>query len=188
MSFLSLADWHGQFEEMYKQDNLTCVLAPASAGVAKVSGTWDRVCTLQEQKHLPDSGVTAKGWRCVGQACGYHGYDYRGCNTSHSGDWDYCCTEKCTMDQESNRYDCSRGDGYSTKCSPQYSTITVSGKACRADHPCGLYEKSCFWCYIDYQQNWEYCCSPQHYCGDNGYSYQWCYIQDTEKSWQYSTP
>ncbi|EMP26088.1 Endonuclease domain-containing 1 protein [Chelonia mydas] len=68
MGISNLTDWHSQFENTYKQDNLACVLAPAVAGVAKASGISDRVCTLQEQKHLPNSSVTAKGWSCVGQS------------------------------------------------------------------------------------------------------------------------
>ncbi|XP_037769100.1 uncharacterized protein LOC102942341 isoform X1 [Chelonia mydas] len=188
MGISNLTDWHSQFENTYKQDNLACVLAPAVAGVAKASGISDRVCTLQEQKHLPNSGVTAKGWSCVGQTCGEHGYKYSWCYTSYENDWDYCCTEKCTVDPGSKRYECPRGDGSTTECSPQYSTVTVSGKACRADHPCGLYEKSYFWCYTDYRDNWDYCCSPQHYCGYHSSNYQWCYSQDPKADWRECTP
>ncbi|KAH1184606.1 hypothetical protein KIL84_012547 [Mauremys mutica] len=180
----SMADWHSQFEKTYKQDNLACVLAPAAAAVAEASGISDRVCTLQEQKHLPNSRVTASGWSCVGQACEYHGCAYSWCYTSDSDDWNYCCTGKCTVNPVSEVYECSRGDGSTIQCSPQYSTVTISGKPCRADHPCGLYEEKYFWCYIDYKGNWDYCCSPQHYCGYHGYDYLWCYIQDPAGSWE----
>uniref|UniRef100_A0A8C0H799 Kringle domain-containing protein n=1 Tax=Chelonoidis abingdonii TaxID=106734 RepID=A0A8C0H799_CHEAB len=185
LGIFCMADWHSQFEKMYKQDNLACVLAPAAAAVAEASGISDTVCTLQEQKHLPNSRVTAQGWSCVGQACGYHGYAYSWCYTSHNNDQDYCCTEKCTVNPASKLYECPRGDGSTTKCSPQYSTVTVSGKPCRADHPCGLYKENYFWCYKDYKDNWDYCCSPQHYCGYHDYPYQWCYSQDPAASWQY---
>nr|XP_005313444.1 endonuclease domain-containing 1 protein-like isoform X1 [Chrysemys picta bellii] len=184
----SLSDWHRQFEKTYEQDDLACVLAPAGVAAAKASGISDKVCTLQEQKHLPNSGVTAKGGSCVKQACEYHEYAYSWCYTSHSNHWDYCCIAKCTVNPESKQYECPRGDGSTTPCSPQYSTVTVSGTACRADHPCGLYEKSYFWCYTDYQDNWDHCCSPQHYCGSHDYDYQWCYTQDPEAAWQYCTP
>uniref|UniRef100_A0A8C8S4J8 Endonuclease domain-containing 1 protein-like n=1 Tax=Pelusios castaneus TaxID=367368 RepID=A0A8C8S4J8_9SAUR len=191
MRFPSLADWSSHFEKIYDQDNLTCLLAPAAGDgkVATASGSLDRVCNLQEQKHLPGSGVSAKGWSCVGQVCGYHGGKaYSWCYTSYKKDWDYCCTDKCTVNRGSNRYQCSRGDGESTKCSPQYSTVTVSGKACRADHPCGLYEESYFWCYTDYRKSWEHCCSPRHYCGKHNYDYQWCYTEDPQESWKRCTP
>uniref|UniRef100_A0A8C8S1W2 Endonuclease domain-containing 1 protein-like n=1 Tax=Pelusios castaneus TaxID=367368 RepID=A0A8C8S1W2_9SAUR len=193
MTFPSLADWRDYFEKTYNEDNLACVLAPAAgadpSGVAKASGTSARVCTLQQQKHLPYSGLTAQGWSCVGQVCGYHeGTAYSWCYTSYKKDWDYCCIDKCTVNRGSNQYQCSRGDGELTKCSPQYSTVTVSGKACRADHPCGLYGKSYFWCYTDYQNNWEYCCSPRHYCGNHDYDYQWCYTKDPQASSQHCTP
>uniref|UniRef100_A0A452I517 Endonuclease domain containing 1 n=1 Tax=Gopherus agassizii TaxID=38772 RepID=A0A452I517_9SAUR len=187
VSISSMADWHSQFETTYKQDNLACVLAPAAAAVAEASGISDTVCTLQEQKHLPNSRVTAQGWSCVGQACGYQGYAYSWCYTSDSKNWDYCCVEKCTVNPASKLYECPLGDGSTTKCSPQYSTVTVSGKACRADHPCGLYGERYFWCYTDYRDNWDYCCSPQDYCGYHNYDYQWCYSRDPAGSWQYCT-
>uniref|UniRef100_A0A8C8S0Y7 Endonuclease domain-containing 1 protein-like n=1 Tax=Pelusios castaneus TaxID=367368 RepID=A0A8C8S0Y7_9SAUR len=193
MSFPSLADWSSHFEKMYNEDNLACVLAPADDAdpgeVAKASGSLARVCTVQEQKHLPGSSVTAQGWSCVEHVCGYRETTtYNWCYTSYDKDWDYCCTDKCTVNPSSQRYECSRGDGKSTKCSPQYSTVTVSGKACRADHPCGLYKKKYFWCYTDDDENWEYCCSPRHYCGKHSYDYWWCYTEDPQKSWQRCTP
>ncbi|XP_074873176.1 uncharacterized protein LOC142024817 isoform X2 [Carettochelys insculpta] len=185
VKFPTREDWHRQFEETYDQDGLACVLAPAAAaGVGNASG---QVCALQEKKHGLDSRVTAKGWSCVGKPCGKHDSAYSWCYTSYSNNWDYCCTDKCSVNPNSRKYECARGDGTATECSPQYSAATVSGKACRADHPCGLYNKSYFWCYTDYRDNWEYCCSPQHFCGDHDKDHLWCYTRDPEKSWEYCT-
>nr|XP_025035582.1 uncharacterized protein LOC102459116 isoform X2 [Pelodiscus sinensis] len=189
VGFPDLSEWQKRFTNLYVQDNLACVLTPAAAAeVAKDSGISDRECTLQEQKHLPDSRVTAQGWSCVGAPCGYYGYAFSWCYTSHGNDWDYCCTSKCSVNPDSEQYECSKGDGSTTSCSPQYSAVTVTGKPCRADHPCGLYGKGYYWCYTDYKQTWEYCCSPQHYCGYHTYSYQWCYIKDAKGAWEYCTP
>ncbi|XP_044834491.1 uncharacterized protein LOC123343431 [Mauremys mutica] len=167
-----LADGHSQFEKTYEQDNL----APAVARLARAADDSELYIR-----------VTAPGWPCVEEFCGYQGYAYSWCYTSDSNDWDYCCTGKCTVNPASKLYQCPRGDGSTIQCSPQYSTMTVSGKVCRADHPCGLYEEKYFWCYIDYKDNWDYCCSPQHNCGTHGYGYQWCYIEDPEKSWEFCT-
>ncbi|XP_044888531.1 endonuclease domain-containing 1 protein-like [Mauremys mutica] len=174
-----LADGHSQFEKTYEQDNL----APAVARLARAAEALDRVCPFKELNF----GVTATGWSCVKETrCECQGYAYSWCYTSDRNDWDYCCTEECTVNPESEVYECSRGDGSITKCSPYgYSMQTISGKVCRSDHPCGLYGKRYFWCYTDDEKNWDYCCSPQHRCGKHGYNYQWCYIRDPEKSWQY---
>nr|XP_006113261.1 endonuclease domain-containing 1 protein-like [Pelodiscus sinensis] len=170
VAFRSLADWHHGYETLYKQDDLSCVLAPAAAG------TTDRLCTLLEQKHVPGSIVTASGWSCVEEHCGSHSSAYSGCNTSYS--------RQC----RSGRYECSRGDGTTVACSPQFSTVTISGKPCRADHPCGLYGEDSYWCYTDYKQNREDCCSPQGYCRKNGRDYDWCHIKDPENCWERCTP
>ncbi|XP_006262899.1 endonuclease domain-containing 1 protein [Alligator mississippiensis] len=181
--------WQRKFTAMYNQDNLACVLssAPSASGLAQTPGTSRKVCILQEQKHQPDSDVTAWGWHCIGHACGKHkGTAYSWCYTSKSyywNYWDYCCTEKCT-----SQYECARGDGGTAYCSPQYSTVTVTGQLCRADFPCGLYGERYFWCYTDYRQNWNYCCSPHHYCGHHGYSYQWCYVGGWRWTWKYCVP
>ncbi|XP_053899488.1 endonuclease domain-containing 1 protein-like [Malaclemys terrapin pileata] len=182
MDISSLADGHSQFEKTYEQDDL----APAVARVARASGTSDPVCPFDELNF----GVTSTGWSCVKEtSCACQGYKYSWCYTSDKNDWDYCCTEECTVNPESKRYECPRGDGSTTQCSPHgYSMQTISGTACQSDHPCGLYGKRYFWCYTDDKKKWDYCCSPQHYCGNHGYGYQWCYIQDPEKSWQYCTP
>uniref|UniRef100_A0A8C8VJT0 Endonuclease domain-containing 1 protein-like n=1 Tax=Pelusios castaneus TaxID=367368 RepID=A0A8C8VJT0_9SAUR len=187
MTFPSLADWSSYFEKTYDQDNLACVLEPSAGanpgGVAKGSGNRDRFCIPQQ----PRSDVSATGWSCVGQVCGHHeGTPYSWCYTSDTK-WGYCCLDKCTVNKQSNQYECSQLSGYPMKCSPLYSMVTISGEACRVDHPCGLYGESYFWCYMDYGKGWDYCCSPRHYCGEHGYDYQWCYTADPQRSWQKCT-
>uniref|UniRef100_A0A8C0HGJ2 Kringle domain-containing protein n=1 Tax=Chelonoidis abingdonii TaxID=106734 RepID=A0A8C0HGJ2_CHEAB len=174
-----LADGHSQLEKAYEQDNL----APAVARLARALEAFDRVCPFKEL----NSGGTANGWSCVKDTCcDFQGYAYSWCYTSDKNHWDYCCTEECTVNPVSKVYECPRGDGSITKCSPHgYSMQTISGKACRSDHPCGLYGERYFWCYTDDEKKWDYCCSPQHQCGKHGYKYPWCYIQDPEKSWKY---
>uniref|UniRef100_K7FR09 ENPP1-3/EXOG-like endonuclease/phosphodiesterase domain-containing protein n=1 Tax=Pelodiscus sinensis TaxID=13735 RepID=K7FR09_PELSI len=81
VTFPSVAHWYRKFKEIYDQGHLSCVLTPAAAA-AKDPGTSDRVCTLQKQKHLPGSTVTAGGWSCVGEPCGQHNQtDYSWCYT-----------------------------------------------------------------------------------------------------------
>uniref|UniRef100_A0A8C8RYN3 Endonuclease domain-containing 1 protein-like n=1 Tax=Pelusios castaneus TaxID=367368 RepID=A0A8C8RYN3_9SAUR len=187
MTFPSLADWSSYFQETYRKDNLVCVLAPSAGadpgGEAEASGTTDHVCVLQQ----PRSGLSATGRKCIGD-CGYRSRTaYSWCQTISEKLWDYCCTDKCRVPHGSNQYECSRGDGTSIACSPQYSTVTISGKACRVDHPCGLYGESYFWCYTDYLNDWDYCCSPRHYCGNHGANYQWCYTADPQGHWKHCT-
>ncbi|XP_025051059.1 endonuclease domain-containing 1 protein-like [Alligator sinensis] len=186
LEFPSLAAWHSQFTEEYHRGHLACVL---STGLEQASSTSSKLCILQKQKHLPGSDKTAMGWQCIKQVCGRHsGTYYRWCRAAGDSGKGYCCAERCVFNSVTRTYACARGDGEMTECSPQYSAVTLTGQQCRADFPCGLYGKKYFWCYTDYRDNWDYCCSPQHYCGHHGQEYIWCYVSDSGTKWKYCVP
>ena len=53
-------------------------------------------------------------------------------------------------------------------------SMTVGGDFCRLDSPCGMHGKDYNWCYIDWQDNWDYCCEDQ--CDFHDKDYTWCQI------------
>ena len=51
--------------------------------------------------------------------------------------------------------------------------VTAGNSICRPNHPCGYHGEKYSWCYVDFNDNWEYCCTGN--CGHNGdYKYNWC--------------
>ncbi|XP_044281267.1 uncharacterized protein LOC123020989 [Varanus komodoensis] len=189
--FKNLHDWDRFATNFPPKENLACVLSSVR-GISRVRRATEpflpKVCTLEDQKGEVGSPVSAKGWGCVWQNCDYHsGTKYMWCSTSYSSDWDYCCGGKCAYDRTAEKYQCWAGDRTVT-CSPQYSAVAINGEPCRADHPCGLYDESYYWCYTDYKDNWEYCCSPLHRCDQRGYSYTWCYVDNSGSKWEYCVP
>ena len=58
--------------------------------------------------------------------------------------------------------------------------ITAGNSLCRQDHKCGKYGKSFSWCYTDYSNNWDYCCTDS--CATRGENYLWCH---SGSRWQY---
>uniref|UniRef100_A0A8D2LFQ2 Uncharacterized protein n=1 Tax=Varanus komodoensis TaxID=61221 RepID=A0A8D2LFQ2_VARKO len=183
LGFRDRQEWHNHYEKLYSENNMACVLSSISGSPMfrqrrSTDPSWSKVCTIQQQKQRSGSPVSAKGWRCVWQNCDYHGESYKWCSTSYKNTWDYCCTEKCTLNPSTGKHKCRSGSKSEVDCSPQYSMVTVTGKPCRPDHPCGLYEADYYWCYTDYKDSWEHCCAPQHHCDYYGYSYTWCYVHD----------
>uniref|UniRef100_A0A8D2LFV7 Endonuclease domain-containing 1 protein-like n=1 Tax=Varanus komodoensis TaxID=61221 RepID=A0A8D2LFV7_VARKO len=185
--FKNLTAWDSFARTLSSKENTACVLSSVrgiSRNQKEADSFLPKVCTLEEQKGKVSSPVSAKGWGCVWQNCDYHsGTKYMWCSTSHSSDWDYCCSGKCAYDRTAEKYQCRSGDRTVT-CSPQYSAVAINGEPCRADHPCGLYDESYYWCYTDYKGNWEYCCSPLHHCDKHGYSYTWCYVDNSSSKWE----
>ena len=58
--------------------------------------------------------------------------------------------------------------------------ITAGNSLCRQDHKCGKYGESFSWCYTDYSNNWDYCCTDS--CATRGENYLWCH---SGSRWQY---
>lgn len=109
--------------------------------------------------------------------CNFHGESYMWCYT-HGSSYDYCCKNDCdSTDLEKIAPKCNVGGGYTYECSMRSSVITVTGGRCRYDHECGLHGYGYYWCYTDFNDNWEYCCRPSHRCNKYpGKSYKWCYV------------
>lgn len=179
INFPDLKEWHTYETKLLDESNLTCVLSEL-ASPKSGENSHSHQCIIEQQKHIPPSTVTAQGWRCVGQVCGQHGGSlYFWCSTSYKPDmWDYCCSDTCALDPQTKHYQCSSGDNIQRLCSPRYSTVTVDGKSCRIDHPCGLYGKDYYWCYTDDRQTVGKCCSPSHYCGLHQEEERWCFVSD----------
>ncbi|KAL3835911.1 hypothetical protein ACJMK2_021372 [Sinanodonta woodiana] len=117
--------------------------------------------------------------------CGTHdNTPFSWCYTDFSDNWDYCCTGECNY----YGYDylwCKSGIRwqYCGSCLKK----DVKGRQCLATFPCGLHlelggkEDRYYWCYVDLDKNWEYCCAPHSQCAQRGYKYFWCLISG-EKS------
>ena len=59
--------------------------------------------------------------------------------------------------------------------------ITAGNSLCRSDTYCDFHQNADYnYCYIDYSNNWDYCCVGR--CDYHGYSYQWC---QSGIEWQY---
>jgi len=122
--------------------------------------------------------MTVSGDYCrLDHKCDYHdGRRYRWCKTASS--WDYCCVNDClSANYQEAVPTCDVGKGIIKTCSIRYSIVTVKGGRCRQDHECALRGQSFYWCYSDFNGNWEYCCQPWHRCDYyNGEPSGWCYV------------
>ena len=108
--------------------------------------------------------------------CDYHGESYMWCYTDRDDHWNYCCITDCdSTNLENITPTCNVGGGYTYACSMRSSVITVTGGRCRRNHECGLHNEIYYWCYTDFNDNWEYCCRPSHRCNNYEESYKWCY-------------
>lgn len=126
---------------------------------------------------LSKVNMTYQGdWCRPDHGCDYHGKSYMWCHTHDSED--YCCINDCdSTDLEKITPTCNVGGGYTYKCSMRSSVITIKGGRCRSNHECGLHNKWYYWCYTDFDGNWEYCCRPSHRCNYYGESEKWCYTR-----------
>lgn len=133
--------------------------------------------------------VTVNGDYCQpDHKCDYHdGYKYKWCKTTSSS-WDYCCLKDClSTDYQSSIPTCDVGNGTNQTCSMRSSIITVKGGRCRQDHECALHGNGYYWCYTDFDNNWDYCCQPWHRCDYyDGEDYRWCYAGSSlETKWRH---
>ncbi|KAL3836092.1 hypothetical protein ACJMK2_021545 [Sinanodonta woodiana] len=59
--------------------------------------------------------------------------------------------------------------------------FTAGNTKCRGNEDCGYHKGTKYsWCYTDYSDNWDYCCTTR--CGYDGEEYLWCQSGD---QWQY---
>ncbi|KAL3835850.1 hypothetical protein ACJMK2_021311 [Sinanodonta woodiana] len=118
--------------------------------------------------------------------CGYEqGTSYKWCYTDFSNTWDYCCTGECNYYGAKYLY-CSVGSTwqYCGNCLKK----DIKGRPCLLTFPCGVHKKELiegnryYWCYVDLDLNWDYCCAPHSKCGYHSTSFNWCYIGDDTSS------
>ncbi|KAL3836069.1 hypothetical protein ACJMK2_021522 [Sinanodonta woodiana] len=140
--------------------------------------------------HPPDSTpqvVTAGRTFCRSNAkCG-RGLrsSFRWCHTDFNDRWDYCCDGECNYHGKTFLW-CSAGKTwqYCGNC----LTKDVQGRSCLSTFPCGVHKNELnqgdryYWCYVDLDGNWEYCCAPHSKCSMQSKSYNWCYIGVDTKS------
>lgn len=155
-------------------------------------GTNDEANNPVEDEYLivPDlsadgSDVTIDGDHCVNSICTIGGGDYyRWCYTDWEKSVGQCCVSECKFRGDKDHQTCFTGVSNTEEkvCSSRFSTITVNGQRCLADHECGLHGSGYFWCYTDIAKNFDRCCQPWHACAKYGETYKWCYTGETTKS------
>ncbi|XP_066522803.1 endonuclease domain-containing 1 protein-like [Hoplias malabaricus] len=103
------------------------------------------------------------------------------------------CTSACLYNKETEDYRCYSKQNL-VKCSPLYSAITVQGEKCKADHPCGIYGWSAYWCYKE-SGEWYYCsppvwetkaqsgdyCRANYACSKYGEALDYCYTTKSDE-------
>ncbi|KAL3836084.1 hypothetical protein ACJMK2_021537 [Sinanodonta woodiana] len=118
--------------------------------------------------------------------------DYSWCYTDYSGGWDYCCTAECTYVGDTLK--CASGSR-SQYCG-NTRTLDIEGRPCLPTFPCGVHYNELkerdfyYWCYVDLNANWGFCCAPHSKCEKGTYSSAWCYIgaDRSNKGWDYCKP
>ncbi|KAL3835856.1 hypothetical protein ACJMK2_021318 [Sinanodonta woodiana] len=115
------------------------------------------------------------------------------CYTDFSDRWDYCCTGECNYYGENYLW-CSVGSTwqYCGNCLKK----DVQGRECLATFPCGMHKNELksgslyYWCYVDLDGNWEYCCAPHSKCSMQSKAYNWCYVGGdiTSSTWSECIP
>ncbi|KAL3835855.1 hypothetical protein ACJMK2_021316 [Sinanodonta woodiana] len=112
--------------------------------------------------------------------CGNHQQtSYSWCYTDFSDRWDYCCDGECNYYGGTYLW-CSVGSTwqYCGNCLKK----DVQGRQCLLTFPCGVHKNELeqgdryYWCYVDLDGNWDYCCAPHSKCGFHSKSYTWCYV------------
>ncbi|XP_066579746.1 uncharacterized protein LOC136771374, partial [Amia ocellicauda] len=202
LNYKDMTAWFDNNEYMKRNAITTCIFEPKS----NVHSSWptyfrdefrkawsaekldDYICKLIPEKSTPESVITADGTHCnAGTTC-----SSGSCPTDQGKK--ECCTSPCLYDHTRKDFMCNSGQR-SIRCSTQYSTVTVSGKPCRQDHPCGTYGKTYYWCYT-VDSDSDYCsppfvnsvglngepCRDDHECSTYGESYHWCYT-DQSNHW-----
>ncbi|XP_062325096.1 uncharacterized protein si:ch211-165i18.2 [Osmerus eperlanus] len=200
MNYRDMTEWFDSNEYMKLNTETTCMFELNS----KVQSSWptfirdelrmrrsaekldDYICKLIPEKSRPESVITADGTHCrAGTTC-----SSGSCPTDQGNK--ACCTSPCLYDHVWKDFMCSSGQRI-IRCSTQYSAVTVSGKACRQDHPCGTYGETYYWCYT-YETDWDFCsppyvnsigkngkpCRDDHECSTYGESYHWCYTDRSD--------
>ncbi|KAL3836090.1 hypothetical protein ACJMK2_021543 [Sinanodonta woodiana] len=115
------------------------------------------------------------------------------CYTDYSDNWDYCCTSKCDYNGEKFLW-CQSGVFW------QYCgnnrTTDIQGRACLETYPCGAHsndlspDDAYYWCYVDLDGNWDYCCAPHTPCSFYSKNYAWCHVElsSAGKLWKKCKP
>ena len=132
-----------------------------------------------------ESDVTIQGKRCINSTCGFNGKKEKWCYTDWAKSTEAkCCFTQCKFNGRKDHQTCQTNSTKSTEtsCSIRYSSVNVKGQRCLAEHECGLHGYSYYWCYIDLDKNWDYCCQPWHVCSIHTNSYKWCYTGKTKES------
>lgn len=148
MEYSKMSEWFESNEKFKSSTNTACVFTSKThlpshhhIEVRSVKNINDHTCTLVSEKSSPESVITADGTRCLeGETCS------GSCKTTKGSK--LCCTTPCLYNPDSKSYTCASGH-QNIECSPQYSTITKSGKSCRKDHECGLHGEKKYWCYTE---------------------------------------
>ena len=128
----------------------------------------------------------------VDSPCGNHGYSYSWCYTDYSNNWEYCCVGPCYHHGGTIGYKwCNVGSTWEY-CGSYFSgdhdeVRDVKQRPCLPNYPCGKHGASSrrYWCYVDANKNWDYCCSPESACDYHGGTYKWCYTADNGYHWDY---
>ncbi|XP_039625206.1 uncharacterized protein LOC120539317 isoform X2 [Polypterus senegalus] len=157
LSFDNLNEWQINNEIFKEQSKFSCVLMSGhlTASVHSYHHIQHRsdnklICALVPEKSSYASDVTADGTRCLeGKICSVSCLTENGIKP--------CCTSSCLYDYESKLFICSSGN-QCVICSPQYSTITQSGKSCK-NSECATRGEKKYWCYTDGKVK-EYCNPP----------------------------
>ncbi|KAL3835851.1 hypothetical protein ACJMK2_021312 [Sinanodonta woodiana] len=127
-------------------------------------------------------------------ACGQHGgTSYTWCYTDFADGWDYCCTGECNYNGETYLW-CSSGNTWQY-CGNCLKT-DIQGRPCLLTFPCGVHKNYLpetdryYWCYVDLDKNWDYCCAPHSKCGYHSWNFNWCYIgaDTTNDVWRTCVP
>ncbi|KAL3835860.1 hypothetical protein ACJMK2_021321 [Sinanodonta woodiana] len=119
---------------------------------------------------------------------------YKWCYTDYSNRWDYCCNGDCNFHGKTYLW-CYAGLKHWQYCG-NCLTYDVQGRKCLINMPCGVHKNelkagdSFYWCYVDLNLNWDYCCAPHSRCGQGAESYDWCYVGTdiTSDAWRYCVP
>ncbi|KAL3836093.1 hypothetical protein ACJMK2_021546 [Sinanodonta woodiana] len=121
--------------------------------------------------------------------CGYHQKtDYSWCYTDYSDGWDYCCTGICSY--YTNSLECPSGSQRQYCGSVRKSDI--QGRPCLDTFPCGIHKNELqkgntyYWCYVDLDGNWDFCCAPHSGCQKRSSRSAWCNVEASTFStaWQ----
>jgi len=61
--------------------------------------------------------------------------------------------------------------------------VTIKGKSCRQDYPCGTYDEKYYWCYTSDDWDWDYCCWSD--CDRHGWlNDDWCTTREYKSIFQ----